>query len=82
MTGFTTIAYEVQDRVATISAASLLANDRDVDSAPLSLTAVSSAVNGAVSLVGPTRMDYQSAIAAVRGASHLLSEFVEGLYDG
>ena len=36
---------------------------------------------GTVSLVGPTRMDYGKAIAAVRGAARELSRFVEDLYD-
>jgi heat-inducible transcriptional repressor len=36
---------------------------------------------GAVSLLGPTRMDYEKAIAAVRSAAHELSRFVEELYE-
>ena len=36
---------------------------------------------GTVSLLGPMRMDYPKAIAAVRGAAHQLSQFVEELYD-
>ncbi len=36
---------------------------------------------GTVSLVGPTRMDYGTAISAVRGAAAVLSEFVEELYE-
>jgi heat-inducible transcriptional repressor len=36
---------------------------------------------GAVSLLGPVRMDYVKAIAAVRSAAHELSCFVEELYD-
>jgi heat-inducible transcriptional repressor len=36
---------------------------------------------GAVSLLGPVRMDYVKAIAAVRSAAHELSRFVEELYD-
>lgn len=36
---------------------------------------------GTVSLVGPTRMDYESAIATVRGTAHLLSEFLEDRYE-
>ncbi len=36
---------------------------------------------GTVSLIGPTRMDYRLAMATVRGAAHLLSEFVEGVYE-
>ena len=35
---------------------------------------------GAVSLVGPTRMDYERAIRSVRGAAAALSEFVEEVY--
>lgn len=35
---------------------------------------------GAVSLVGPIRMDYAGAIAAVRGAAAALSEFAEDVY--
>jgi heat-inducible transcriptional repressor len=35
---------------------------------------------GTVSLLGPTRMDYEKAIAAVRSAAHELSRFVEELY--
>jgi heat-inducible transcriptional repressor len=37
---------------------------------------------GTVSLVGPTRMDYVTAIEAVRAAAHELSLFVEELYEG
>jgi heat-inducible transcriptional repressor len=37
---------------------------------------------GTVSLLGPTRMDYERAIAAVRSAAHELSRFVEELYEG
>jgi len=36
---------------------------------------------GTVSLLGPTRMDYEKAIAAVRGAALELSRFVEELYE-
>ncbi len=36
---------------------------------------------GAVSLVGPTRMDYHTAIATVRGTAHLLSQFLEDRYE-
>jgi heat-inducible transcriptional repressor len=36
---------------------------------------------GTVSLIGPTRMDYITAIRSVRGAAALLSEFVEQVYD-
>ncbi|HEX5261248.1 MAG TPA: heat-inducible transcriptional repressor HrcA [Gaiellales bacterium] len=36
---------------------------------------------GTVSLVGPMRMDYIAAIRAVRGAAHLLSEFVTDGYE-
>jgi heat-inducible transcriptional repressor len=35
---------------------------------------------GAVSVLGPVRMDYPQAIAAVRQAAHELSRFVEELY--
>lgn len=37
---------------------------------------------GTVSLLGPTRMDYEKAIAAVHAAAHELSRFVEELYEG
>ena len=37
---------------------------------------------GAVSVVGPTRMDYPTAIASVRDAAAELSRFVGELYDG
>jgi len=37
---------------------------------------------GTVSLLGPTRMDYEKAITAVRSAAHELSRFVEELYEG
>ena len=33
---------------------------------------------GAVSLIGPVRMDYENAISTVRGTAQLLSEFLEG----
>jgi heat-inducible transcriptional repressor len=36
---------------------------------------------GTVGLLGPLRMDYDKAIAAVRGAAHELSRFVEALYE-
>ena len=36
---------------------------------------------GAVSLIGPTRMDYALAIATVREAAHALSGYVEGVYE-
>ena len=36
---------------------------------------------GTVSLLGPTRMDYEKAIAAVRSAAFGLSRFVEELYE-
>jgi heat-inducible transcriptional repressor len=35
---------------------------------------------GAVSLVGPLRMDYDKAIRSVRSAAHELSRFVEAIY--
>ena len=37
---------------------------------------------GAVSLVGPLRMDYEKALRSVRAAAHELSRFVEDVYDG
>ena len=36
---------------------------------------------GAVSLMGPVRMDYEKAIRSVRSAASELSHFVEALYD-
>jgi len=36
---------------------------------------------GTVSIVGPTRMDYPTALAAVRGAAAALSAFVEDVYE-
>src|SRR3954447_1529369 len=36
---------------------------------------------GAVSLVGPVRMDYEKAVGAVRSAAAELSRFVESVYD-
>jgi heat-inducible transcriptional repressor len=36
---------------------------------------------GAVSLVGPLRMDYEKALRSVRAAAHELSRFVEDAYD-
>jgi heat-inducible transcriptional repressor len=35
---------------------------------------------GVISLIGPVRMDYARAIASVRGAAQLLSDFVEDVY--
>jgi heat-inducible transcriptional repressor len=35
---------------------------------------------GAVSLVGPLRMDYEKALRSVRSAAHELSRFVEEAY--
>ena len=35
---------------------------------------------GAVSVIGPVRMDYASAIVTVREAAHQLSRFVEDTY--
>jgi heat-inducible transcriptional repressor len=37
---------------------------------------------GTVSVIGPTRMDYATAIGAVRAAALQLSRFVEDVYDG
>jgi heat-inducible transcriptional repressor len=34
-----------------------------------------------VSVIGPTRMDYATAMAAVRAAALQLSRFVEDVYD-
>jgi heat-inducible transcriptional repressor len=36
---------------------------------------------GAVSLLGPMRMDYEKAIRSVRAAAHELSHFVETVYE-
>jgi heat-inducible transcriptional repressor len=36
---------------------------------------------GAVSLLGPLRMDYEKALRSVRAAAHELSRFVEGVYE-
>ena len=36
---------------------------------------------GAVSLLGPVRMDYEKAIRSVRAAAHELSRFVEAVYE-
>ena len=36
---------------------------------------------GAVSLLGPVRMDYEKAIRSVRSAAHELSRFVEAVYE-
>jgi heat-inducible transcriptional repressor len=36
---------------------------------------------GAVTLLGPVRMDYEKAIRSVRAAAHELSRFVEEIYD-
>jgi heat-inducible transcriptional repressor len=36
---------------------------------------------GAVSIVGPVRMDYEKALGAVRSAASELSRFVESVYD-
>ncbi len=36
---------------------------------------------GAVTLLGPVRMDYEKALRSVRAAAHELSRFVEELYD-
>jgi heat-inducible transcriptional repressor len=38
-------------------------------------------VLGAVSLLGPVRMDYEKAIRSVRGAAFELSRFVEEVYE-
>jgi heat-inducible transcriptional repressor len=35
---------------------------------------------GAVSLLGPLRMDYEKALRSVRAAAHELSQFVEDVY--
>jgi heat-inducible transcriptional repressor len=35
---------------------------------------------GAVSILGPVRMDYDKAIRSVRSAAHELSRFVEDVY--
>ena len=36
---------------------------------------------GAVSLLGPVRMDYEKALRSVRGAAYELSRFVEEIYE-
>jgi heat-inducible transcriptional repressor len=36
---------------------------------------------GAVSLLGPLRMDYEKALRSVRSAAHELSRFVEEVYE-
>jgi len=36
---------------------------------------------GAVSLLGPLRMDYEKALRTVRAAAHELSRFVEEVYE-
>ncbi|MEA2271979.1 MAG: heat-inducible transcriptional repressor, partial [Solirubrobacteraceae bacterium] len=36
---------------------------------------------GTVSVIGPVRMDYRTAIPAVRDAAHELSRFIETVYD-
>ncbi len=36
---------------------------------------------GTVSLLGPLRMDYGEAIDAVREAAHVLSRYIETVYD-
>jgi heat-inducible transcriptional repressor len=36
---------------------------------------------GTVSVIGPTRMDYATAIGAVRAAALQLSRFVEDVYE-
>jgi heat-inducible transcriptional repressor len=38
-------------------------------------------VLGAVSLLGPVRMDYDKAIRSVRGAAYELSRFIEEVYE-
>ena len=38
-------------------------------------------VLGAVSVIGPVRMDYAQAIVAVRGAAAALSAYVEDAYE-
>ncbi len=57
----------------------------DPDLSDLSMVAANYGVArrnlGTVSLLGPTRMNYRLAIAAVREAAHLLSEYVEGVYE-
>jgi heat-inducible transcriptional repressor len=37
---------------------------------------------GTVSVIGPVRMDYESAIRSVRGAAALLSRYIEDVYEG
>ncbi len=37
---------------------------------------------GAVTLLGPVRMDYEKALRSVRAAAHELSRFVEEIYEG
>jgi len=36
---------------------------------------------GAVTLLGPVRMDYEKALRSVRSAAHELSRFVEEIYE-
>ncbi|PHV08270.1 hypothetical protein CSQ96_06295 [Janthinobacterium sp. BJB412] len=51
-----TLAAGVEDRVYTVAAATLLANDSDVDGNPLTLTGVSDANGGTVSFNAATQM--------------------------
>jgi heat-inducible transcriptional repressor len=37
---------------------------------------------GTVSVIGPVRMDYETAIRSVRGAAVILSRFIEDVYEG
>ena len=36
---------------------------------------------GTIGVLGPTRMDYRLAMATVRGAAQILSDYVEGVYE-
>jgi len=51
----------------------------------LSLVGASYGLNdrtlGAVSLLGPVRMDYDKALRSVRAAAHELSRFLEEIYE-
>jgi len=45
------------------------------------VTQLATGVLGAVSLIGPVRMDYEKAVGAVRSAASELSRFAESVYD-
>ena len=75
------VGHALQPRGPFVRVGADLANDdlRDIALVGASY-GVTNRTLGAVSLLGPVRMDYEKAIRSVRGAAHELSRFLEDVY--